>query len=96
MNHPIGTRADLDEVRTRILEVVEERFRRIGYHRTSRPCQLVSCSLENLLAIVWNTLGSLAGSSTAPQNEHRMFNRACLGTNYARLRCGRWSAEREG
>lgn len=29
------------------------------------PRQLVSCSLENLLAIVWNTLGSLAGSSTA-------------------------------
>ncbi|MDG4878058.1 hypothetical protein P9273_23570 [Mesorhizobium sp. WSM4935] len=31
-----------------------------------------------------------------PQNEHRMFNRTRLGTNYARLRCGRWSAEREG
>ncbi|RAZ91845.1 TetR/AcrR family transcriptional regulator [Mesorhizobium hawassense] len=35
MHHPIGMRTDLDEVRARILEVAEERFRRIGYHKTS-------------------------------------------------------------
>ncbi|WP_245455038.1 helix-turn-helix domain-containing protein [Mesorhizobium sp. M9A.F.Ca.ET.002.03.1.2] len=35
MNHPIGMRTDLDEVRARILEVAEEHFRRIGYHKTS-------------------------------------------------------------
>ncbi|MDX8512578.1 TetR/AcrR family transcriptional regulator [Mesorhizobium captivum] len=34
-NHPIGMRTDLDEVRARILEVAEEHFRRIGYHKTS-------------------------------------------------------------
>lgn len=35
MNHPIGMRADLDDVRDRILEVAKERFRRIGYNKTS-------------------------------------------------------------
>ncbi|MBZ9822530.1 TetR/AcrR family transcriptional regulator [Mesorhizobium sp. CA4] len=35
MNHPIGMRTDLEEVRARILEVAEEHFRRIGYHKTS-------------------------------------------------------------
>lgn len=35
MNHPIGTRTDPDEVRARILEVAEQYFRRIGYHKTS-------------------------------------------------------------
>ena len=35
MNHPIGMRTDLDEVRARILEVAEEQFRRIGHHKTS-------------------------------------------------------------
>lgn len=35
MNHPVGTRTDPDEVRARILEVAEEHFRRIGYHKTS-------------------------------------------------------------
>lgn len=35
MHHSIGMRTDLDEVRTRILEVAEEHFRRIGYHKTS-------------------------------------------------------------
>jgi AcrR family transcriptional regulator len=35
MNHPIRTRTDPDEVRARILEVAEEHFRRIGYHKTS-------------------------------------------------------------
>jgi AcrR family transcriptional regulator len=33
MNRPI--RPDPDEVRARILEVAEEQFRRIGYHKTS-------------------------------------------------------------
>ncbi|WP_159592493.1 TetR/AcrR family transcriptional regulator [Chelativorans xinjiangense] len=35
MNRPVRTRADPDEVRARILEVAEEQFRRIGYHKTS-------------------------------------------------------------
>ena len=35
MNRPVRTRIDPDEVRRRILEVAEERFRRIGYHKTS-------------------------------------------------------------
>jgi AcrR family transcriptional regulator len=35
MSHPIGTRTDPDEVRARILEVAEEHFRRMGYHKTS-------------------------------------------------------------
>jgi AcrR family transcriptional regulator len=35
MNRPVRTRADPDEVRARILEVAEERFRRIGHHKTS-------------------------------------------------------------
>lgn len=35
MNHPIGMRSDLDEVRERILQVAEQQFRRIGYHKTS-------------------------------------------------------------
>jgi AcrR family transcriptional regulator len=35
MSHPIGTQTDPDEVRARILEVAEEHFRRIGYHKTS-------------------------------------------------------------
>lgn len=35
MNRPVGTRMDPDEVRARILEVAEEHFRRIGYHKTS-------------------------------------------------------------
>lgn len=35
MNHLVGTRTDPDEVRARILEVAEEHFRRIGYHKTS-------------------------------------------------------------
>ena len=32
---PVRTRADPDETRARILEVAEEHFRRIGYHKTS-------------------------------------------------------------
>ncbi|WEX75375.1 TetR family transcriptional regulator [Sinorhizobium numidicum] len=35
MNHPVRTGTDPDEVRQRILEVAEEHFRRIGYHKTS-------------------------------------------------------------
>ena len=35
MNRPIRTGADSDEARARILEVAEEHFRRIGYHKTS-------------------------------------------------------------
>lgn len=35
MNRPVRTVADSDEVRALILEVAEEHFRRVGYHRTS-------------------------------------------------------------
>ncbi|MEQ1755891.1 MAG: TetR family transcriptional regulator [Micropepsaceae bacterium] len=35
MKRPVRTRADPDETRARILEVAEEHFRRIGYHKTS-------------------------------------------------------------
>lgn len=35
MNRPIRTVTDSDETRARILEVAEEHFRRIGYHKTS-------------------------------------------------------------
>jgi AcrR family transcriptional regulator len=35
MERPIRMRTDPDEVRARILEVAEEHFRRIGYHKTS-------------------------------------------------------------
>ena len=35
MNRPVRTGTDPDEVRARILEVAEEHFRRIGYHKTS-------------------------------------------------------------
>ena len=35
MNRPIRMRTDPDEVRARILDVAEEHFRRIGYHKTS-------------------------------------------------------------
>ncbi|MEZ2143999.1 TetR/AcrR family transcriptional regulator [Bradyrhizobium sp. DN5] len=35
MNRPIRTGNDSDEARARILEVAEERFRSVGYHRTS-------------------------------------------------------------
>jgi AcrR family transcriptional regulator len=35
MNRPVRTGTDSDETRARILEVAEERFRRIGYHKTS-------------------------------------------------------------
>jgi AcrR family transcriptional regulator len=35
MHRPIRMRPDPDEVRARILEVAEEQFRRIGYHKTS-------------------------------------------------------------
>jgi AcrR family transcriptional regulator len=35
MDRPIRTGTDPDEARARILEVAEERFRRIGYHKTS-------------------------------------------------------------
>lgn len=35
MNHPVRTRPDRDEVRARILEVAEQHYRRIGYHKTS-------------------------------------------------------------
>jgi AcrR family transcriptional regulator len=35
MNRPVRTETDPDEARARILEVAEEHFRRIGYHKTS-------------------------------------------------------------
>ncbi|WP_342363331.1 TetR/AcrR family transcriptional regulator [Terrarubrum flagellatum] len=35
MNRPVRTRTDPNVVRARILEVAEEHFRRIGYHKTS-------------------------------------------------------------
>jgi AcrR family transcriptional regulator len=35
MNRPVRTRADPDEVRTRILEVAEEHCRRLGHYKTS-------------------------------------------------------------
>jgi AcrR family transcriptional regulator len=35
MNRPVRTRTDPDEVRARILQVAEQHFRRIGYHKTS-------------------------------------------------------------
>src|SRR6266567_4873004 len=35
MYRPVRTGADPDEARARILEVAEEHFRRIGYHKTS-------------------------------------------------------------
>lgn len=35
MNRPVRTGNDSDEARARILEVAEEHFRRVGYHRTS-------------------------------------------------------------
>ena len=35
MNRPVRMGADPDEARERILEVAEEHFRRIGYHKTS-------------------------------------------------------------
>ena len=35
MNRPVRAGADPDEARARILEVAEEHFRRIGYHKTS-------------------------------------------------------------
>ncbi|NGN44628.1 TetR/AcrR family transcriptional regulator [Mesorhizobium sp. CGMCC 1.15528] len=35
MNRPVRTPTDPDETRARILEVAEEHFRRIGYHKTS-------------------------------------------------------------
>jgi len=35
MNRPVRTGTDSDETRARILEVAEEHFRRIGYHKTS-------------------------------------------------------------
>jgi AcrR family transcriptional regulator len=35
MNGPVRTETDSDEVRARILEVAEEHFRRIGYHKTT-------------------------------------------------------------
>ena len=35
MNRPVRTGADPDEARSRILEVAEENFRRVGYHKTS-------------------------------------------------------------
>jgi AcrR family transcriptional regulator len=35
VNRPVRTRTDPNEVRARILEVAEEHFRRIGYHKTS-------------------------------------------------------------
>lgn len=34
MNRPVRTGTDSDETRARILEVAEEHFRRIGYHKT--------------------------------------------------------------
>ena len=35
MNRPVRTGADPDEARARILEVAEQHFRRVGYHKTS-------------------------------------------------------------
>jgi len=35
MDEPVRSRPDPDEVRARILEVAEEHFRRVGYHKTS-------------------------------------------------------------
>jgi AcrR family transcriptional regulator len=35
LKRPVRTRTDPDEVRARILDVAEERYRRIGYHKTS-------------------------------------------------------------
>ena len=35
MNRPIRTGTDRDEARTRILEVAEQHFRRVGHHKTS-------------------------------------------------------------
>lgn len=35
MKRPVRAKADRDETRARILEVAEEHFRRIGYHKTS-------------------------------------------------------------
>ena len=35
MNRPVRTGKDFDEARARILEVAEEQFSRVGYHRTS-------------------------------------------------------------
>ena len=35
MKRPVRRRTDPDEVRARILEVAEEHFRRVGYHKTS-------------------------------------------------------------
>jgi AcrR family transcriptional regulator len=35
MNRPVRTGADSDETRARIMEVAEQHFRRIGYHKTS-------------------------------------------------------------
>ena len=35
MNRPVRTGKDSDEARARILEAAKERFRRVGYHRTS-------------------------------------------------------------
>ena len=35
MNRPVRTGKDSDEARGKILEAVEEQFRRVGYHRTS-------------------------------------------------------------
>jgi AcrR family transcriptional regulator len=35
MNRPVRTGTDSDEAHARILEVAEEHFRRIGYHKTS-------------------------------------------------------------
>jgi len=35
MNRPVRTGTDPDEARARILEVAEDHFRRVGYHKTS-------------------------------------------------------------
>lgn len=35
MNRPVRTGNESDEARARILEVAEEHFRSVGYHRTS-------------------------------------------------------------
>ena len=35
MDRPVRKRTDPDEMRARILEVAEKRFRRVGYHKTS-------------------------------------------------------------
>src|SRR3954470_23668795 len=35
MNRPVRTEAGNEEARARILDVAEEHFRRVGYHRTS-------------------------------------------------------------